>query len=144
MKMEVTYLENHAGTPLAYGSEGAAGLDIAAGAIHCHWRIPGHGSRLIPTGLAVAIPDGHFGRIVMRSGHGIKRDLSCHVGTIDSDYRGEIMVLVRNHGAGDQTIEPGERFAQLIVMPCPRIEVTAIDELPLTKRGAGGFGSTGS
>lgn len=141
MNLLVRYLDTFAGEPLAYASQGAAGLDLPA-CIGGH-VVPAGGELLIPTGVAVAIPDELYGQVVMRSGHGIKRSLSCHVGTIDSDYRGEIKVLVRNHGAEDQVIEPGERFAQLVIQPCPRMVPVEVHELPVTTRGDSGFGSTG-
>lgn len=145
MKLPVRYFDNFAGEPLAAATAGAAGIDLPAGN-DCEesWRIPGFGACLVSTGVSVAIPEGHFGRIVLRSGHGVKRNLSCHVGTIDRDYRGEIMVLVRNHSGTPQEIQPGERFAQLIVIPCAQVEIEPVEELGATARGAGGFGSTGS
>lgn len=139
---------------MRYGSDGAAGLDLAAAANSqdeqgdLHWTILPGFSTVIDTGVQVAIPEGHFGRVVMRSGHGFKRDLICHVGTIDSDYRGPIKVKVFNVGNGIQIIQPGERFAQLIVMPFVRVTpVYTNDDLAeaaATARGEGGFGSTGA
>jgi dUTP pyrophosphatase len=95
------------------------------------------------TGLAVSIPRGYYGRIAPRSGLARKKGLDVLGGVIDSDYRGEIVVILCNTGTVTVEITPGERIAQLIIERCHDVEFTAFDELPPTERGAGGFGSTG-
>ena len=102
------------------------------------------------TGLSVEIPDGHVMLVFSRSGHGFKNDtrLANCVGVIDSDYRGEIMVrLTRDDcdtGAEILAANPGDRIAQAMIVPLPRVEIVEVDELSGTERGAGGFGSTGA
>jgi dUTP pyrophosphatase len=100
----------------------------------------------VPTGLAVAIPDGHAGLVVPRSGlaarHGI--GVANGPGLIDAGYRGELKVILINHGQEPVSFERGERIAQLVVVPVLVGEVVEVDELPATDRGAGGFGSTGT
>jgi dUTP pyrophosphatase len=100
----------------------------------------------VPTGLAVAIPDGHAGLVVPRSGlaarHGI--GVANGPGLIDAGYRGELKVILINHGQEPVSFERGERIAQLVVVPVFVGEVVEVDELPATDRGLGGFGSTGT
>lgn len=99
----------------------------------------------IPTGLKVEIPEGFFGAIYPRSSTGIKKHLmlSNTVGIIDSDYRGEIKLFVYNYGDSDVVVKKGDRLAQMIIQPYLRVKVTKVDQLSQTKRGEGGFGSTG-
>lgn len=101
---------------------------------------------LIPTGLAVAIPEGFAGFVQPRSGMAIKKGLGVlnSPGLIDSGYRGELKVIVINHSAGPLEIERGERIAQLVILPVPACSFEEVDELPGSERGAGGFGSTGT
>lgn len=101
---------------------------------------------LIHTGLAIELPDGYAGLVYARSGLALKRGLAPanKVGVIDSDYRGELMVAMHNHGAVPQTLEPGERLAQLIVTPYVVAAFEETDTLSDTNRGEGGWGSTGS
>lgn len=144
MNLPVKYLANYVGQPLRRGSAHAAGIDLAAAASPTgNWCIPHDSGAIVSTGVAVAIPDGYYGRVVMRSGHGFKHDLFCHVGTIDSDYRGELKVKVFNFTGEDHYIGPGERFAQLIIQPYLACEPVAAEDLAATARGADGFGSTG-
>ena len=99
----------------------------------------------IPTGLAIAIPSGYFGAIFARSGLATKKGLrpaNC-VGVCDAPYRGEYIVALHNDSYEDRTINPGDRIAQLIIMPCLSAEFNEVDELSETDRGEGGFGSTG-
>jgi dUTP pyrophosphatase len=121
-------------------TRGSVGFDLVAAK-----TIPifGHCSTIIPTGTRVAIPFGYFGMVTLRSGHGFKRNLLCHVGIIDSDYRGEIAVKVFNMGNDDQIIEEGERFAQLTILNHPFMYPMRVDSLDETERGENGFGSTG-
>ena len=107
----------------------------------------GPGAReLIPTGLAIALPPGYEAQVRPRSGLAIRQGIGLvnAPGTIDSDYRGEVRVPVINHDSGPQTLEHGERIAQMLVGPVRRIRWAETDTLPETERGTGGFGSTGS
>lgn len=100
----------------------------------------------VPTGIILEIPAGYEGQVRPRSGLAAKAGLSLTncVGTIDSDYRGEVAVLLINHGDKLYSIEPGERVAQLLITPVPRVELVETEELSATEeRGTGGFGSTG-
>ena len=103
------------------------------------------GKYLFPTGIAVEIPEGYVGLVFARSGIATKRQLApanC-VGVIDSDYRGELRVFLQNNGTETQTVENGERIAQLVLLPYLPIEFDEVADLPETARGEGGFGSTG-
>ncbi len=99
----------------------------------------------VPTGIAVAIPDGYAGFVLARSGHAMQSGISVvnGPGLIDSGYRGEISVLLINHGEGAVIFETGDRIAQLVILAVPHVEWVEVDELDETARGAGGFGSTG-
>ena len=101
---------------------------------------------VIPTGLAVEIPRGYVGLVFGRSGLALKRDLAPanKVGVIDSDYRGELKTALHNHGTEPQTVEPGERISQLVLVPYLTAQFTEADSLSDTQRGTGGFGSTGT
>ena len=126
-------------------TEGSAGMDLTA-CIDQPVLLPKGGRALIPTGLAVALPGSHLASFVFaRSGLAVKHGvtLSNCVGVIDSDYRGEIKVGLINQGDEDYTIQPGERIAQLVVMPVCCLPIEECDQLDETQRGAGGFGSTG-
>jgi len=128
--------------PPRYQSEGAAGLDLRADEDFA--LEPGE-RRLVPTGLALAIPEGFEGQVRPRSGlaarHGIA--LVNAPGTIDADYRGEVQVILVNLGPAPFAARRGERIAQLVVSPVARVAVALVEELPGTSRGEGGFGSTG-
>lgn len=128
-----------------YGSEFAAGADLYA-CLEAPVTIRPHETFLVPTGLSMEIPAGWAGMVHARSGMATKRDLAPanKVGVIDSDYRGEIMVSLHNHGEKPQTVEPGERIAQLVIMPYLAAQFFETEELSGTVRGAGGFGSTGT
>ncbi len=122
------------------GSEHAAGLDLYAVERMDIW--PG-AQVMIPTGLAVAIPADHYGRIAPRSGLAAKYGIQVHAGVVDSDYRGEVRVCLINHGDKMVEFKPGDRIAQLIIEKCLIVPAAWADELDGTERGAGGFGSTG-
>lgn len=126
-----------------YGSEGAAGIDIYYNGDEEITIGPGALAEL-ETDLAVEIPGGCFGMLVVRSGYGW-RGLSMlnSVGIIDSDYRGEIGIKLVNHGHDIITIEPGVRVAQMILVPYLQVDLERVAGLGDTKRGRGGFGSTG-
>ena len=142
--MNIKKLKSSATVP-SYGSACAAGADLyacedAPGTIGVGETV------LIHTGIAMAIPDGYVGLIYARSGLATKKGLAPanKVGVIDSDYRGEIMVALHNHGSTAQTVEHGERIAQIVFTPYVAADFSVTDELDSTERGAGGFGSTGS
>lgn len=126
-----------------YGSEGAAGIDIYYNGDDEITIGPGNLAEL-KTHLAVEIPEGYFGMLVVRSGYGW-RGLSMlnSVGIIDCDYRGEIGIKLVNHGHDIITIEPGVRVAQMILIPYRCAELKGVESLGETERGSGGFGSTG-
>lgn len=143
IKIEVLRLEHALAELPSYASSGAAGLDLALAGqsviIEPRQRV------LLPTGICVAIPDGFEGQVRLRSG--FARRSGCFMpnapGTIDSDYRGEILILVMNASDQSVRIESGERFAQLIVSPVARVELIESKSLPPSQRAGGGFGSTG-
>ena len=136
---------NEGATVPTYGSEFAAGADLYA----CEEGdviIEPSQTKLIHTGIAMEIPEGLVGLIYARSGLASKKGLAPanKVGVIDSDYRGEIMVALHNHGTQAQTVSSGERIAQIVFAPYMTADFSVVDELGTTVRGAGGFGSTGS
>lgn len=127
-----------------YGTQFSAGADLYA-CIDAPIVINPHETQMIHTGIAMEIPEGYVGLVYARSGMAAKRNLAPanKVGVIDSDYRGEIMVALHNHGEEAQKIEKGERIAQLVIAPFLTAEFSEVDELCETVRGEGGFGSTG-
>lgn len=133
------------------GTAGSAGYDLHAlldesGSTGVMTIIEPHQTSLIGTGIKVAIPLGYCGLVFARSGLASKRGLrpaNC-VGVIDSDYRGEILVALHNDTDNPQSIQNGERIAQLVVTPCLNVTFKEVDKLSNTDRGAGGFGSTGN
>jgi len=125
-------------------SAGAAGLDLASAADEAIEIAPG--ARVaVPTGLAFEIPPGFEGQVRPRSGLARKAGISLpnSPGTIDSDYRGEVLVLLINHGAEPHVVHPGDRIAQLIIAPVVIAELEEVAELADSVRGDGGFGHTG-
>ncbi len=152
MELPIQKLRSDAVLP-QYATAGSAGLDLRAcldapltlkpqapGAAQGQWNCA-----KVPTGLAMAIPEGYVGLIFARSGLATKHGLTpanC-VGVIDSDYRGEIVVALVNLGAEDYVIQPGERIAQLVIVPFAQPALVEAQALSQTDRGAGGFGSTG-
>ena len=144
MEINIKLLNDNAKVPTR-GSEYAAGYDLYA-ATDYDIEIAPHSTVKIGTGISVELPNGTFGAIFARSGLATKKGLrpaNC-VGVCDSDYRGEYIVPMHNDTDEVMTIASGERIAQLIVMPFVGIEFNIVDELTETKRGDGGFGSTGS
>ena len=141
--MNIKKLNDKARIP-TYGSEFAAGADLYA-CLDADVTIAPAETLLIHTGLAMEIPTGLVGLIYARSGLASKKGLAPanKVGVIDSDYRGEIMVALHNHGTIPQTISDGERIAQIVFAPYYAAEFSVVDELDDTTRGSGGFGSTG-
>ena len=128
----------------AYATAGSAGCDLRA-AIEAELTITPGGRTLVPTGIAVAIPEGYEGQVRIRSGlaHDAGLAILNAPGTIDSDYRGEIRVIVANLGPEPVTLHRGDRIAQLVIAPVARARFAPVEELPGSQRGAGGFGSTG-
>ena len=142
--IEIKKLDERAIIP-TYGTEFSAGADIYALLDEPVTIAPGE-TKLIHTGLAMAIPEGIVGLNFARSGMATKRGLAPanKVGVIDSDYRGEVMVALHNHCEVLQTVEHGDRIAQMVFVPYYTAEFELKDELSETLRGAGGFGSTGT
>ena len=128
-----------------YGSEFAAGADLYA-CLDAPVTIAPHKTVLVPTGLSLEIPVGWAGLVYARSGLASKRNLAPanKVGVIDPDYRGEVMVSLHNHGTVPQTVEPGERVAQLVLTTYLTAQFFEAEALSDTVRGQGGFGSTGT
>lgn len=129
----------------SYASKGAAGADVRA---HLKEAItlPAGASTLVPTGVRVAIPEGYEIQVRPRSGLALKHQITVlnGPGTIDSDYRGEVCVILINHGKKDFTIEPGMRIGQLVLAPVTLANFVRCDSLDETSRGGGGFGHTGT
>ncbi len=145
MDLPVRQLPHAEGLPLpAYQSAQAAGLDLRAAVAAPVTLLPGE-RRLLPTGIAVALPMGFEAQVRPRSGLALEHGVTClnTPGTIDADYRGEVKVLLVNLGAEPFTVRRGDRIAQLVVAPVARCTPVAVAELPETERGAGGFGHTG-
>ncbi len=142
-QVQVKKLDSRAILPSS-GSRYAAGYDLYA-CLDADVTIPPHVTAKIGTGLAFALPEGTFGAVFARSGLAAKEGLrpaNC-VGVCDSDYRGEYIVALHNDGDTPRTVAPGERIAQLVLLPFLPMEFEETDALPETARGAGGFGSTG-
>lgn len=144
MEMKIKKVRENAKVPQR-ATGGSAGLDLCA-CIDAPLTLNSGETALIPTGVAIALPSAEYGAFVFpRSGIAIKHGIGLlnSVGVIDSDYRGEIMVGVINQVKESYTIEPGERIAQMVIMPVSTMPVVEVSELDETSRGAGGFGSTG-
>ncbi|MBS6942546.1 MAG: dUTP diphosphatase [Clostridiales bacterium] len=143
MPVYIKKLKAQAAMP-SYGSAEAAGADLYA-CLETAVEIAAGGTAMIPTGLAMELPEGTVGLVYARSGLASKKGLAPanKVGVIDSDYRGEVMVALHNHSAQAAVVEPGERIAQLVVAPVLRAAFAEADALSDTVRGEGGFGSTG-
>ncbi len=141
--LRVHRLRSGAALP-SYQTAGAAGLDLAA-CLDTQVVIAPGGRALVPTGLSIALPAGHEGQVRPRSGLALKHGVTVlnAPGTIDEDYRGEVSVVLVNHGAEPFRIEPGMRIAQLVVAPVCKVHVEETGALDETSRGAGGYGSTG-
>ena len=141
----VMKLPSAEGLPLpAYATSGSAGLDLAAAVSDPITIAPG-GRAMVPTGLAIALPEGFEAQVRPRSGLAARSGVTVlnTPGTIDADYRGEIQVILANFGDQPFKVSRGERIAQLVVAPVTQLAWQATDRLPETARGAGGFGSTG-
>ena len=127
-----------------YKTNGASGMDLMA-LIENPISLKSHSSCLVPTGISVAFPSGFEIQIRPRSGLAAKNNISVlnSPGTIDSDYRGEIKIILYNHGNNDFLISNKDRIAQMILTPVIKMNLEETDNLPETVRGEGGFGSTG-
>ena len=145
VEVRIQRLPHAEGLPLpAYATDGAAGADLCA-AVDAEMII-GSGERTaVPTGLVLEIPEGYEGQVRPRSGLAIKAGLTIvnAPGTIDSDYRGELKVLMINLGSDPVSINRGERIAQLLIAPVTRASFAETGALSVSERGEGGFGSTG-
>lgn len=143
MKVKIKRLNERAIIP-TYGSDYAAGADLYA-CTEGEVTVDAGQTVLIKTGLALEVPVGYGAFIYARSGLASKRGLAPanKVGVVDCDYRGEVMVALHNHSSIPQTINHGERIAQMVIAPYITAEFEEVDELSETIRGAGGFGSTG-
>lgn len=138
-------LSHGADLPLpAYETEGAAGLDLRAAIATPVTLAPG-ARALVPTGLAMQLPAGFEGQVRPRSGLALRHGITVlnAPGTVDSDYRGEVSVVLINHGSEDFTVTRGDRIAQLVIAPVSHARLSEVDMLSETARGAGGYGSTG-
>ena len=127
-----------------YKTKGSSGMDLMA-LIANPITIKPQNSALIPTGISIAIPEDTEVQIRPRSGLAVKSSISVlnTPGTIDSDYRGEIKIILFNHGKEEFTVNNNDRIAQMILMPVLKAEFEQVEELPISVRGSGGFGSTG-
>jgi dUTP pyrophosphatase len=146
MKLQIKQLEHGLGLDLpSYATKQSAGMDLRAANKEDIIINPGQTS-LIPTGLAIALPDGYEAQIRPRSGLALKHALTVlnTPGTIDADYRGEVGIILINHGNQDYTISRGMRIAQMIISQYSKAEIIPVLELDETIRGEGGFGSTGN
>jgi dUTP pyrophosphatase len=133
------------GLPLpAYMSECASGADLCAAVAEDVTLAPG-ARALVPTGFSIELPHGYEAQVRPRSGLAMRAGVTClnTPGTIDSDYRGQVQVILINLGGEPVVIRRGDRIAQLVIAPVSRAEFALVDELVPTARGAGGFGSTG-
>ena len=144
MRVEVKRVGGR-GEPLelpAYATEGAAGMDLRA---DVELSLPPGERALVPTGISIAVPEGHEAQVRPRSGLALRHGVTClnSPGTIDSDYRGEVSVILANLGREAFQIARGDRIAQLVVAPVARAELALVGELPGSGRGEGGFGHSG-
>lgn len=146
-RVRVQRLAHADGLPLpAYQTEGAAGLDLVAALDVQHPLVLAPGARvLVPTGLVMELPRGYEAQVRPRSGLAVKHGITVlnSPGTIDSDYRGEVQVILINLGQAPFEVRRGERIAQLVISPVTHAQFTAVNAVSATARGKGGFGSTG-
>jgi dUTP pyrophosphatase len=147
VKVAIRQLPHGEGLALpAYQSADAAGLDLLAGVPeHAPMVIAPGQYAMVPTGLLIALPSGYEAQVRPRSGLAAKHGVTVlnSPGTIDADYRGEINVLLINHGTSPFTIRRGERIAQMVIAAAVQVELNPVTSLPETERSGGGFGSTG-
>ena len=146
MPVRITRLPHGADLPLpAYETAGSAGLDLRA-AVDDPVRLAPGERRLVPTGIAIALTEGFEAQIRPRSGLALRHGISIvnAPGTVDSDYRGEVSVVLINLGQAPVTVARGDRIAQMVVTPVARVTWDEVEALDTTERGAGGYGSTGT
>ena len=147
LSIEVARLPHSEGMELpSYGTEGAAGMDLRAAVPEGQpLVIPPGGRALVPTGLTIAVPPGYEAQVRPRSGLALKFGVTClnSPGTIDCDYRGEVGVILANTGAEPFTINRGDRIAQMVIAAYEKVAWAEVAVLGETRRGQGGFGSTG-
>jgi dUTP pyrophosphatase len=147
IKVDIRHLPHGEGLPLpAYQSAHAAGLDLLAAVPESTPLVLAPGKHaMVPTALAIALPEGFEAQVRPRSGLAAKHGVTVlnSPGTIDADYRGEIQVILINHGAEAFTIRRGERVAQMVIAPVVQAQLVPVTALSDTDRGSGGFGSTG-
>ena len=144
--LRIRRLPHAQGLPLpAYETPGAAGLDLRAALPDGPLRLEPGARLLVPTGLVLELPDGTEGQVRPRSGLALRHGVTLlnTPGTIDADYRGEVGIILINHGREAFTIQHGDRIAQFVVAAVMQAKVLAVEELSETERGDGGFGSTG-
>ena len=144
MELKIKKMRDNAILPTR-GSEKAAGIDLYACIDTPYQEIYPNHTVMIPTGIACDFPEGYFGAMAIRSSVGAKRHLvlANQLGVLDEDYKGEIMMAITNLSPNVQIIEPGERLAQMILLPYVSYNIVETDTLSETERGEGGFGSTG-
>jgi dUTP pyrophosphatase len=147
IELDIRQLPHGKGLPLpAYQSAHAAGLDLLAALPDNAPLVLAPGQHaMVPTGLAIALPQGFEAQVRPRSGLAARHGVTVlnSPGTIDADYRGEIQVILINHGTEPFAIHRGERIAQMVIAPVVQVRLNAVDSLPETSRSSGGFGSTG-
>jgi dUTP pyrophosphatase len=144
-RIAIRRLDHGRDLPLpAYATAGAAGLDLMA-AVEAPLVLQPGERALVPTGIAIALPDGYEAQVRPRSGLALRHGVTQlnTPGTVDADYRGEIGVILINHGQEPFTVTRGMRIAQIVVAPVSRVRWDPVEILPESERGAGGFGSTG-
>jgi len=143
-KIKIAFINRSENPVPAYATEGSAGMDIRA-SLEAPVTLAPMERKLIPTGLYAEIPDGYELQIRPRSGLAVKQGITClnTPGTIDSDYRGEIQVLLINLGQEPQTIQHGDRIAQMVPAMVTKAEIEEVLSIGQTNRGSGGFGHTG-
>jgi len=143
--LQIEQLPHAEDLPLpAYMSEQAAGMDLCAAVEAAVTLGPGERA-LVPTGIRVAVPDGYEAQVRPRSGLAAERGVTVlnAPGTVDADYRGEVCVVLINHGGDPFTVHRGDRIAQLVISPVARVRVRRVEKVDDTQRGGGGFGHTG-
>ena len=146
LDIPIQRLPHYAGLDLpAYATSGAAGMDLRAAVSEAQILHPGH-RLLVPTGIAIALPEGYEAQVRPRSGLALQYGVTVlnAPGTIDSDYRGEIKVLLINLGNEPFVIERGSRIAQLVIAPVQQVTWRPVESLETSSRGSGGFGHTGT
>lgn len=125
-----------------YATTQSAGMDLRADIEKAYMLIPGE-RKLFPTGIHIQLPDGYEAQIRPRSGLSLKHGITCHFGTIDADYTGDVGVVLYNNSGEAYNVQPGERIAQMVIAPYVHGELVVVDALDETERGDGGYGHTG-